>query len=68
MPELDEDRNELIDMDEEFEASLITFLAEFEEKVWPAFQRRGYTRGEAMIIWELSEIRREVFQLVPHDE
>lgn len=48
--------DELITMSERTEALHRNYLAEFEEKVWPIYQRWGYTKDTAMLAWMLMRV------------
>ena len=39
---------------EQTEIELNNFLNEFEATVWPLFEKRGYTRGDALSYWLMS--------------
>lgn len=52
-----EHAEEFIPMAETDEASYRNYLCEFEEKVWPIFERYGYTKDTALLMWTLEKIR-----------
>lgn len=47
-------RERIVDMDEDAEISHIQFLAEFEEEVWPIYERHGYTKDTALLSYQLN--------------
>jgi hypothetical protein len=57
---------EFITMSETNEASHRNFLAEFEEKAWPIYQRYGYSRDTALLMWNLDSIRESVEAIEEH--
>jgi len=53
-----------IELDEESEISWTVFLTDFEEQVWPIFQKRGYSKDTALMIWKLNIMENEIENLV----
>lgn len=53
-------REDLIDHSEECEIYWRQYLEEFEEKVLPVFEQRGYDRNTALQVWQLNWLRREI--------
>jgi hypothetical protein len=55
---------------EEEEESYIEALNRFEEHVWPLFEGRGITKGEAVLVWQLNRLANSVDDLAAelHDE
>ena len=56
-------RDAIIDMDEETEVSHIEFLSEFEDEVWPIYQRRGLTKDTALLAWQLNNIQNTLLRI-----
>jgi hypothetical protein len=52
---MDEDED-LIEFSEESERSWRQYMSEFRDKVYPMFERYGFTYAEAMITWRLERI------------
>lgn len=53
-----------IELDEATEISWTVFLRDFEEQVWPIFEKRGYSRDTALMIWKLNIMENEIENLV----
>jgi hypothetical protein len=51
-----EEYEEQIPLDESCEQDWIRYLTEFEERVWPMFKRRGYTKDAALITWKIHQV------------
>lgn len=50
---------------EEVEQSWIEFLNRFDAEIYPTlFEKRGFTKGEAMIIWNLSKIEAQLDEVL----
>ena len=45
---------------EETEQEWIVALNRFDTEVWPLFEGRGYTKGEAHMIWRLTGVQAEL--------
>ena len=43
--------------DEETKNSWREYLTVFETRMWPIFQSHGLTKGEALIVWKLNELK-----------
>ena len=50
-------REHYIEWSEDTEVSWIEMLVEFEEKVWPVFDRAGYTKDTALILWSIIQVK-----------
>ena len=50
-------------LDEAVEESFIEALNRFDVHIWPLFEARGYTKGEALIVWHLNRLENEVDNL-----
>lgn len=53
-------KGEYIVWDEDVEVSWIEVLAEFDDKVWPVFERRGYTKDTALLLWSIIQLKKVV--------
>jgi len=52
-------------LDEAVEISWLEFFNRFDDEIYPAiFRPRGLTRAEALMLWELSNMRNEVTTLL----
>ena len=60
MPEFED----IINFDEEVERSHIDNLREFKEKVYPLYQRNGFTLPQALTVWQLQGIQNSLFDLI----
>jgi hypothetical protein len=60
--------DELIEFPEEDEINHINYLAEFREKVYPAYKKQGMTLFEAMSLWQLLNIKNAIHALVEKDD
>jgi len=65
-------REHYIEWSEDTEVSWIEVLAEFDEKVWPVFERAGYTKDTALILWSIVQLKQAVNDIadavIPDDE
>ncbi len=51
-------------LDEAAEVSWLLHLDRFEQHIYPAiFEKRGYSKGEALIVWGLSKVETSVDEL-----
>jgi hypothetical protein len=51
-------------LDEEIEISWLTFLRRFETQIYPSlFKSSGISMSDAMLLWELSNLRNEITSL-----
>jgi hypothetical protein len=48
---------EFIPMAEATEIAHRNYLSEFNEKVWPIYQRYGFSRDAALLSWNLDKMR-----------
>lgn len=61
---IDEDDEDPINFTEKTERSWRVYLRHFEAEVLPVFIERGYTKGEALIIWELNRMKNVMLEVV----
>lgn len=54
---------EIIELTEANQYDWRQFLDEFEEQVWPLFCKHGFTKGEALLIFELNKMNNELTKL-----
>lgn len=52
-----------LNTNEETEISWINGLKEFDEEVWPIFQRRGYSKGDAMMLYQMQGIKNALYTI-----
>jgi hypothetical protein len=57
------ERPELISWAEQTEQHYMQFLREFDEKVWPLFQRRGYSKDAALMVWSMRQLQGDLENL-----
>jgi len=61
-----------IEWSEDTEVSWIEMLAEFNEKVWPAFEHAGYTKDTALLLYSIVQLKAAVNEIadavIPDDE
>jgi archaellum biogenesis protein FlaJ (TadC family) len=60
---MDNERQELIELDEDVERHFHQYLPEFTEKVYPLFKSHGYSLPEAMQFWMLNKIHHELIEI-----
>lgn len=53
-----------IDVTEENEISWINSLSDFDEKVWPLFEKHGYTKDAAHLMWFLNRVVNKLDEVV----
>jgi len=41
-------------------------LDEFETTVWPLFEKRGYSKDTALIVWHLNPLKNYLQEMVEH--
>jgi len=65
-------REHYIEWSEDTEVSWIEMLVEFEEKVLPVFERAGYSKDTALILWSIVQLKQSVNDIadavIPDDE
>lgn len=62
--EVMEHAQELIPFAERTEIMHRNYLAEFREKVWPMYQRYGFSLDAAMTIWMLNKLMNNIEELI----
>lgn len=56
-------------LEEEAETSWMVYLDRFDKEIYPVlFKPRGYTKGEAAIIWSLGKLENRVDALVEQED
>lgn len=63
MIEVDQTVEDYFGMNEESEIKWMAVLAAFNKDIWPMFQRQGYTRAEAFMIWQLNAIKNAIYSV-----
>lgn len=63
MIESDKTAEDYFGIDEEGEIKWMAVLASFDTDVFPIFQRQGYTRAEAFMIWQMNAIKNAIYCL-----
>lgn len=58
------DREEFITWSEDCEISHRQFLAEFNEKVWPALKEYGFSRDALLTYWTLNSVNVSIETLI----
>lgn len=58
-----DEREDLIAWSERTEQNYMQFLREFDEKVWPLFQRRGYSKDAALMVWSMRQVQADLENL-----
>ena len=65
-------REHYIEWSEDTEVSWIEMLVEFEEKVLPVFERAGYSKDTALILWSIIQVKSTLNEIadavIPDDE
>jgi hypothetical protein len=51
-------------IEESVEVSFIEWLNRFEEHIWPLFKDRGYSKGDALIMWHLNRVENRIEDLM----
>lgn len=46
--------------DEACETAWVTYLAHFDEHVWPLFRERGFSRDTALTTWFINRLRNAI--------
>lgn len=60
MPELED----IIELNETVEINHRQYLLEFDEKVWPIFEQRGYSKDTALLFWLLNRMENKLDTLI----
>ena len=63
MIETDKIVEDYFGMNEEGEIKWMAVLTAFNLDVWPMFQRQGYTKAEAFMIWQLNVIKNAIYSV-----
>jgi hypothetical protein len=53
-----------LEVDEHVEITWINYLGDFEKEVWPTFQRMGYTKDTALIVWLINKVNNNIDNVI----
>ena len=62
----DSEAEDYIEWTEDVEISWIEMLGEFDQKVWPVFERMGYKKDTALILYAIVQLKSAVNEIRDH--